>query len=576
MIEGSVSAVGRAIVVALVATDCNDGSTIARDQVEVERKEDVLKARRPHRRRRCGDRSASRAARSSGHNVPIEEATTAVARSAEGLHGRGRAARGRQRDRVRSPFFERAISLDPNFALAYTTLSSIYGGLGETGRERGIRAARLRAQRHASASASGSSSSPSTTTGSPAISSRRATRSKCGSRRIRWTTGRQRARGAAQPARRVRPVDRRSAGRHAAQPRARLPVLEPRLRLPRRRPVRRREADREAGGGDGDRDHADPPPAVSARDHRRQPGRGAAAHRLGAWQAARVRRHRRAGPGRRVPGPHCRGAGAVPADHRRSRRQPDRPGRQRLCRAAGLDRSALRVSGRAIALARRVPMDTTYEPQFRAATALALAGAVSDADRWIARLRDIRPEDTLLHAAYMPVAQAAVLLARDRTDAAVGALRPAAPFERGTVAALLPIYFRGEARRRAARLRRRRHATSTSLIDSRGAEPFSSAHPDGPARAGTGARRIRRCRRQPARVPGSAGDVAGRRSRPAGPAQGAGRSRRAAAVTRASSAFACRSISAAACPRGREPRPPPPDACRAIRQCSPFLSSWTP
>ena len=44
LIEGSVSAVGRAIVVALVASRLHDGRTIARDQVEVERKEDVLKA----------------------------------------------------------------------------------------------------------------------------------------------------------------------------------------------------------------------------------------------------------------------------------------------------------------------------------------------------------------------------------------------------------------------------------------------------------------------------------------------------------------------------------------------------
>src|SRR4029453_5959650 len=44
LIEGSVSAVGRNTVVALVASDCTTGDTIARDQVEVERKEDVLKA----------------------------------------------------------------------------------------------------------------------------------------------------------------------------------------------------------------------------------------------------------------------------------------------------------------------------------------------------------------------------------------------------------------------------------------------------------------------------------------------------------------------------------------------------
>ena len=38
--------------------------------------------------------------------------------------------------RGRNPigYFERAILLDSNFALAYTTLSSIYGGLGEAAR----------------------------------------------------------------------------------------------------------------------------------------------------------------------------------------------------------------------------------------------------------------------------------------------------------------------------------------------------------------------------------------------------------------------------------------------------------
>ena len=35
---------------------------------------------------------------------------------------------------IRFGYFERAIALDSNFALAYTTLSSIYGGLGEAAR----------------------------------------------------------------------------------------------------------------------------------------------------------------------------------------------------------------------------------------------------------------------------------------------------------------------------------------------------------------------------------------------------------------------------------------------------------
>ena len=144
------------------------------------------------------------------------------------------------------------------------------------------------------------------------------------------------------------------------------------------------------------------------------------------------------------------------------------------------------------------PMDTTYEPQLRAATALALVGRGRRSrplDRPAARPAPGRHAAARrLHAGRR---RPRVLLARDRTDAALDALRPAAPFERGTVAALLPIYFRGEARRRAARLRRRGHATSASLIDSRGAEPFSSAIPM--ARLGL------------ARALAASGDVAGSR-----------------------------------------------------------------
>ena len=75
LIEGSVSAVGRTTVVALSASDCTTGDTIARDQVEVERKEDVLKAVgviASSMRRSLGESGRSL----EQHNVPIQEATT--------------------------------------------------------------------------------------------------------------------------------------------------------------------------------------------------------------------------------------------------------------------------------------------------------------------------------------------------------------------------------------------------------------------------------------------------------------------------------------------------------------------
>jgi tetratricopeptide (TPR) repeat protein len=130
----------------------------------------------------------------------------------------------------------------------------------------------------------------------------------------------------------------------------------------------------------------------------------------------------------------------------------------------------------AIDRGRHLPDSTTYEPQLRAAAALAVAGAVGEAERMVAHMRDLRPSDTLLHATYLPVAEASILLARDRPTEAVDALRPAAPFERGTVAALLPMYFRAEARRRA-KAYEDAAKDFRALLQARGGEPFSPTIP---------------------------------------------------------------------------------------------------
>ena len=100
--------------------------------MEVERKEDVLRALgtiTAQVREALGESRASLAR----HNVPIEEATTPSLDALKAYtEGAAKSAAGSEIDAI--PFFERAIALDPQFALAYTTLSSLYGGLGETGR----------------------------------------------------------------------------------------------------------------------------------------------------------------------------------------------------------------------------------------------------------------------------------------------------------------------------------------------------------------------------------------------------------------------------------------------------------
>ena len=118
--------------VALVATDCATGETIAREQTEVNRKEEVLRAVGRIASSMRGSLGESVASLDE-HNVPIEEATTPSLEALKAFTtGVTKRAAGDELDSIR--YFERAIALDGNFALAYTTLSSIYGGLGEAAR----------------------------------------------------------------------------------------------------------------------------------------------------------------------------------------------------------------------------------------------------------------------------------------------------------------------------------------------------------------------------------------------------------------------------------------------------------
>ncbi len=64
----------------------------------------------------------------------------------------------------------------------------------------------------------------------------------------------------------------------------------------------------------------------------------------------------------------------------------------------------------------------------------------------IRRLRHVRPDDTLLHTAYLPSPRPPSRYSKASPAAAIEQLRPAVRHERGIVAALMPAYLRGEAR----------------------------------------------------------------------------------------------------------------------------------
>jgi hypothetical protein len=72
--------------------------------------------------------------------------------------------------------------------------------------------------------------------------------------------------------------------------------------------------------------------------------------------------------------------------------------------------------------------------------------------------------------------EAALSLARGKPADAIDGLRRATPYERGTVAALLPIYFRGLARLQSGAAAEAAKDFQ-AVLDNRGADPFSPVLP---------------------------------------------------------------------------------------------------
>jgi eukaryotic-like serine/threonine-protein kinase len=81
----------------------------------------------------------------------------------------------------------------------------------------------------------------------------------------------------------------------------------------------------------------------------------------------------------------------------------------------------------------------------RAAVAMALTGDSAQATQLATGLNAQFPEDTGVQYGYLPMIQGAIALRAGDARKSVEALSRAAPFEAGTLVAFLPVYLRGEA-----------------------------------------------------------------------------------------------------------------------------------
>jgi serine/threonine protein kinase/tetratricopeptide (TPR) repeat protein len=115
-------------------------------------------------------------------------------------------------------------------------------------------------------------------------------------------------------------------------------------------------------------------------------------------------------------------------------------------------------------------------PRFRAAAAFGLVGMVAEAQALVAGAEQRYPESTFVHTVLGPTTRAAVALYRGQPAQAIEALRAATPTETGTVAGLVPFYLRGE-----AHLLKREYPAAIrqyqSVLEHRGVDPFSPVVP---------------------------------------------------------------------------------------------------
>ena len=125
VLNGSVLKLGSSYVISLEAVDCVSGKKLVQLQTQAADKDGTLRALSSitsTMRHKLGESLHS----VQGFDVPIEQSTTS---SFDALVAYSHGSLLNNADSI--PFFERAIQLDPNFAMAYEHLGVVYGNLAD-------------------------------------------------------------------------------------------------------------------------------------------------------------------------------------------------------------------------------------------------------------------------------------------------------------------------------------------------------------------------------------------------------------------------------------------------------------
>jgi tetratricopeptide (TPR) repeat protein len=130
VLEGSIASLGSQYVLGLRARNCNTGTIVDQEQVQAARREDVLNSLSQIARkfrRHVGESPAT----VEKHSTPLAEATTP---SLEALkaYSTGLKVNLFSGTDASIPFFQRAVEIDPKFAMAYAILGLDYSAEGES------------------------------------------------------------------------------------------------------------------------------------------------------------------------------------------------------------------------------------------------------------------------------------------------------------------------------------------------------------------------------------------------------------------------------------------------------------
>ena len=131
MLTGSITSLGTHYVITVSALNAQNGDVLAREEVEAESKEKVLKSL---------DRAASSLRGQLGESIgsvqkfdtPLEQATTSSLDALQAF-SLGEAEHHKGEDAKAIPYLKRAVDLDPNFAMANATLGVAYNNLTQQG-----------------------------------------------------------------------------------------------------------------------------------------------------------------------------------------------------------------------------------------------------------------------------------------------------------------------------------------------------------------------------------------------------------------------------------------------------------